>query len=85
MVNKVSTGVLKGKSMWVLKEIFQQYRLELVKATLSQCYKEVNSMVKYSVVEVDLHTFSARPLNLDLLLTSISVRFYQLKIPQAIF
>jgi len=52
-----------------------------VKATLSQCYNEVNSMVNYSGVEVDLHSFSARPLDVDLLLTSIPICFYQLKIP----
>jgi hypothetical protein len=65
-------------------EIFKKYSLEFVKAKLSQCYNEANSMVYLSGVEVDLHSFSARPLYVDLLLTSISIRFYQLKIPQGI-
>jgi len=41
-------------------------------------------MVNYSGVEVDLHAFSAGPLDLDLPLTSIPIRFYQLKKPQVI-
>jgi len=55
-----------------------------VKATLSQYYNEVNNMVNYSGVEVDLHAFSARPLDVDLPLTSVPIRFYQIKIPQVI-
>ena len=47
----------------------------MVKVILSQCYNGVNTMVNYSGVEVDLHAFSAGPLDLDLPLTSIPIRF----------
>jgi hypothetical protein len=65
-------------------EIFQKACLEMAKATLSQCYNEVNTVVNYSDVEVYLLSLSARALLGDLPLNSIPVRFFQLKEPQVI-
>jgi hypothetical protein len=79
VVHKVSTGFLNGKSVWVNIGNFPAKGLKVVKDMLSQCYNKVNIMVNYSGVEIYLHEFSARALDVDLLLTSVPIRIYQLK------
>jgi len=65
-------------------EIFQKAYLEMVKATLSQCYNEVNTVFNCSDVDVYFLSLSARALDGDLPLNSTPSRFFQLKEPQVI-
>jgi hypothetical protein len=65
-------------------EIFQKAYLEIAKATLSQCYNEVNTVANDSDVEEYLLSLSARALDGNLPLNSIPIRFFELKEPQEI-
>jgi hypothetical protein len=50
-------GMQRANDCRHLSEIFQKNWLELLKATLSQCYHYVNTVIDYCAVEVYLHAF----------------------------
>jgi len=59
--------------MLELKDFFENYVLELVHASWSQCYNKVNNAGDYCAVPVYRHAFSATELDGDVQLNSTAI------------
>jgi hypothetical protein len=80
MVYKVSTLRKRASHCRNWRKIFQNYSLEPVHVTWSQCYNTVNTTVDYSAVKVYLLAFSATARDGDVQLTSTFNGYFRTEI-----